>query len=169
MIALLRQIDRLVFLICKWGVILALVALFVLLMAGILTRTFPFVSIAGYDEIIELAVAWMVFLGAVALWRDGTLYRVMIIATSAPAPIRRIVEALIHLIMLVVALVMTIKGYEFARDSGETTPFLRLDKVYWYASVPVTGALMTIYSIVGLIRLLSGENRTFDDSSELIG
>ncbi|MEX2520032.1 MAG: TRAP transporter small permease [Paracoccaceae bacterium] len=156
MLGFLGALDRLVFLLCKWGVIIGLAALFFLLGANVLTRTFPFITIAGYDEIVELIFAWMTFLGAVALWREGGLYKVALIAQSAPRPLRRTIDLFIRILMMALALVMTLKGAEFALYSGETTPFLRLDKSYWYAAVPVSGALMTIYSIAGLVRFAQG-------------
>ncbi|HET7411112.1 MAG TPA: TRAP transporter small permease [Pararhizobium sp.] len=153
----LKRADRAVALVCKWGVITALVALFLLLGANVLTRTFPFISLVGYGEIVEFVFAWMTFLGAVALWREGALYRVLIVSQSTSPPVRRAVEFFIYVLMLVVALVLTLKGTEYALGSDETTPFLRMNKIYWYASVPVCGALMTIYSIAGLVRLLLGD------------
>ncbi|WP_340109022.1 TRAP transporter small permease [Pikeienuella sp. HZG-20] len=158
MMTLLKSLDRLVFLICKWGVILGLAALFLLLGANVLTRTIPFITLAGYDEIVELLFAWMTFLGAVALWREGGLYKVAVVAQSAPRPLRRVIDLLIRALMLILALAMAVKGAEFVRYSGETTPFLRLDKAYWYAAVPTAGALMTVYSVVALVRFALGHD-----------
>lgn len=163
---LLNQLDRAVFLCCKWGVILTIAALFLLLAAGVVTRAIPFMSIAGYDELIELAFAWLTFLGAVALWRDGTLYRVMIIPAAAPASVQRPIEFGIRILMLVLALVFLIKGTEFVLGSGERTAFLRIDKSFWYAAVPVAGLLMTIYSIVGIVRLVLGIDKTIDSGAD---
>jgi TRAP-type C4-dicarboxylate transport system permease small subunit len=169
MAALLGRLDRLVFLACKWGVVGGLVALFLLLGTNVLTRTFPFVSIAGYDEIVELIFAWMTFLGAVALWREGALYRVGLVIDTVPAPLRRIIEAAIRLLMLAMALVLTWKGGEFVLYSGETTPFLRLDKAYWYAAVPVCGALMTLYSLAALLRAALGRQQHCDTIADHLG
>jgi TRAP-type C4-dicarboxylate transport system permease small subunit len=164
--SILKKLDLAVFLVCKWGVIIAIITLFLLLFAGVVTRLVPFISITGYDEIIEFAFGWLTFLGAVALWRDGTLYRVMIVPTLAPDYVQRPVEFCIRILMLGVALVLLIKGTEFALGSGERTPFLRLDKIYWYAAVPTAGLLMTIYSLVGLIRLTLGYGKTIDSDAD---
>lgn len=169
MAALLRRLDRLVFLACKWGVVGGLAALFLLLGANVLTRTFPFVSIAGYDEIVELIFAWMTFLGAVALWREGALYRVGLVIDTVPTALRRLLQAAILLLMLAMALVLTWKGSEFVLYSGETTPFLRLDKAYWYAAVPVCGALMTLYSLVALVRAVLGRDQPSDTIADHLG
>ena len=142
--------DRIVGLVCKWGVIGCLLGLFFLLLIAVIVRLVPVISISGYDEIVEWLFAWLTFLGALALWREGSLYRVNLIADAAAAPLRRAIGMLSQALMLLVALVMTVKGYEFLRDAGETTPFLGMDKGYWYVVVPLTGAIMAIYSTVGL-------------------
>lgn len=59
-------------------------------------------------------------------------------------------------LMLMFALVLTVKGWEFVIWSGETTPFLRLNKAWWYASLPVPGAIMAIYSASALWQIVSG-------------
>ena len=152
----LRAADRAVAFACKWGVVGALIGLFFLLLAGVLTRALPIVSITGYDEAVEFLFAWMTFLGAVALWREGALYNVALVLVSVPPGLRHLIEVCIKFVMLVFALVLLIKGYEFVAGSGETTPFLRLDKAYWYASIPISGFLMCIYSIAALVRSYRG-------------
>ncbi|WP_108662174.1 TRAP transporter small permease [Acuticoccus kandeliae] len=169
MMSVLKGADWLVARICKWGVITALVLLFVLLLAGVITRALPFVSITGYDEIVELLVAWLTFMGAVALWREGALYNVTLILVAVSRPVRIALEILIRILMLAFALVLLVKGYEFAAGSGETTPFLRFDKAYWYASIPVAGALMVVYSIAGLVLAAMGRFDPAEPSGGLLG
>lgn len=50
--------------------------------------------------------------------------------------------------------------------SGERTAFLRIDKSFWYAAVPVAGLLMTIYSIVGIARLVLGLDKAIDSGAD---
>ncbi|MCF3933597.1 TRAP transporter small permease [Acuticoccus sp. M5D2P5] len=169
MIALLKAADIAVARVCKWGVIAALSVLFFLLLAGVVTRAVPFVSITGYDEIVELLIAWMTFIGAVALWREGALYNVTLLLVAVSRPLRLALEILIRLLMLAFALILLVKGYEFAAGSGETTPFLRFDKVYWYASIPVAGALMVAYSIAGLVLAMRGHFDQSEPSGGLLG
>ena len=158
MLSTLRRADDLVGFICKWGVIGCLLGLFFLLLIAVIVRMVPVLAISGYDEVVEWLFAWMTFLGALALWREGSLYRVILIEAAVPAPVRRLISVMSQLLMLVFALVMAIKGYEFLRDAGETTPFLGIDKGYWYASIPIVGAIMVIYSIAGVWRAATGDN-----------
>lgn len=151
-----RIADRGIAWITRMGVIGSFIALFFLLMAGVLTRALPFVSISGYDEIIEFVFAWMTFLGALALWREGALYSVDFIQYSVAPWMRRSLLFFIQSLMLVFALVLTVNGWEFVVESGETTPFLHLNKAWWYASLPVPGAIMAIYSAVALWKIVGG-------------
>ena len=169
MIAVLKAADRAVAFVCRWGVTLALVGLFFLLLAGVVTRSVPVVSITGSDEIVELLFAWTTFLGAVALWREGALYNVTLVLVSVPPPVRRTIEVAIKFLMLMVALVFVVKGYEFTTGSGETTPFLRFDKAWWYAAIPVCGALMALYSVAGLIITYRGRFDEAEASGGLLG
>jgi len=142
---------------CRWIVIGCFLGLFVLLSLGIVQRFVPQVKLSGYDELVELLFGWMTFVGALALWREGALYRVAMIDRLLSPRLRTAVAALIHLTMLAVALTFTIKGREFMAMSGETTPFLQLDKAWWYAAIPVCGSLMAVYSAAALWRALRGQ------------
>jgi len=169
MIALLKHADRMVAFVCKWGVIAALVGLFLLLLAGVITRAVPVVSITGSDEIVELLFAWLTFLGTVALWREGALYSVTLIIAAVPPAAQHVIEVGIKLLMLAVALVLLVKGYAFVAGSGETTPFLRFDKAWWYASIPVCGAFLCIYSVAGLVQSFRGRFGKTGSSGDILG
>lgn len=164
---LIDRADRLVGLICRWGVIACVVGLFLLLALGVVTRIVPLVSVAGYDEIIEFLFAWLTFLGALALWRENALYRVMIIETNAPPALRRVIAVMTQALMLFFALTLAIKGHEFLLYAGERTPFLGADKTWWYLSVPLAGALMSLYSAIGLVRALSGQLQKAEQAPNL--
>jgi TRAP-type C4-dicarboxylate transport system permease small subunit len=165
MMAALKALDRAIGFVCKWGVIGALLGLFFLLLLGVIVRFAPVLPISGYDEVIELLVVWLTMLGAVALWREGGLYRVVVIEEMAPPAMRRAIALLHHVLMLGFALVLLVKGLEFVRDSGETTPFLGIDKAYWYLALPIPGALMVVYSIAGLWRTWQGRKTLADGGS----
>jgi TRAP-type C4-dicarboxylate transport system permease small subunit len=161
--AALRRADRAVALACRWSVIGCFLGLFLLLSLGILQRLLPFLQLPGYDELVELLFIWMTFIGALALWREGALYRVEAIDRLLGPRARRSLAVLVNLAMLALAAILAWKGWEFMIGAGETTPFLQIDKVYWYAAIPVCGILMTIYSLAGVWRALRGEIRGPDE------
>ena len=156
----LVRLDRAVALGCRWSVIVCFMGLFLLLSLGIVQRMVPLIKLSGYDELIELLFIWMTFVGSVALWREGALYRVEAIDRLLGRRARQALAVLTHLAMLALAAMLALKGWDFMQQSGETTPFLQIDKVYWYAAIPVCGALMSLYSIAALWRALRGDIRT---------
>ena len=149
--AALLAVDRAVLLAIRWGAIISLLVILALLSLGVFVRAVPVFSMSGYDEIIELLMAWLTFLGAAALWRQGTLFRVELIELMLPPSAARWITRLVKLVMLAFALVLTVQGWDFTAGALETVPFLAVSKQAWYAAMPVAGLLMTIYAIAGLI------------------
>jgi TRAP-type C4-dicarboxylate transport system permease small subunit len=159
----LARLDRAVAAGCRWAVIVCFLGLFVLLSLGILQRTLPLIKLSGYDELIELLFIWMTFIGSLALWREGTLYRVEALDRLLRPRARRVLAVLTNIAMLALAAILALKGWDFMREAGETTPFLQIDKVYWYAAIPVCGTLMSVYSAAGMWRAFRGELVAADD------
>jgi TRAP-type C4-dicarboxylate transport system permease small subunit len=168
MMAVLRGLDRTVFLVAKYGAIACFLAMFVLLGLAIVLRLVPLFTIPGYDEIVEWLFIWLVMLTALALWREGSLYRVVLFEDMLPAGGRKLLEIAINLAMLAFAVTLTVYGFDFMLMSGETTPFLRLDKAWWYAAIPLCSALMALYSLAWLWRVIRGGAR-LESTATLIG
>ncbi len=154
MMDFLKKMDNAVAGFCKITCIIMLAALFLLLGMSIILRLVPLFTISGYDEIVELLFIWIVILATVTLWRDGLLYRVAIVEGMLPPRAKFALAVFINLLMFGFAMMLTYYGWLFAAASGETTPFLRLDKTYWYAAIPAGGFLMAIYSLVWLFRII---------------
>ncbi len=155
--AILSRLDRAVAMACRWSVIVCFLGLFLLLSLGIVQRMAPQVKLPGYDELVELLFIWLTFIGSLALWREGALYRVEAIDRLLGLRARQVLAVVTHLAMLALAAIFAVMGWDFLQAAGETTPFLRIDKVYWYAAIPVCGALMSIYSIAAVWRALNGD------------
>ncbi len=153
----LSRLDKAVKRLCRWSVNACFLGLFLLLALGIIQRMVPFIKLSGYDELIELLFVWMTFVGSVALWREGSLYRVEIVDDLLGHRARQVLAILIQFAMLMLALLLAIKGWDFMLAAGETTPFLQLDKTYWYAAIPVCGTVMSVYSVAALWRALRGK------------
>lgn len=164
---LLSRLDRAVALGCRWTVIGCFSGLFLLLWLGILQRMVPIIKLSGYDELIEFLFVWMTFIGSAALWREGSLYRVDVIERLLSRRARQALAVVVHLCMLATVGMLTLEGLDFALHAGETTPFLQGDKTYWYAAIPVSGALMSLYSIAALWRTLRGDVETVGESALL--
>lgn len=145
-----KSFDRFVEIGTRYAVIFSIVAIMILLALGIFVRLVPIFSMAGYDEIIEFLFAWMTFLGTVALWRQGNLFKVELLRNIPPA-LAKWIHLAVNLCLLLFALVFTWWGWIFAMGATESTPFLMLPKKPWFFAMPATGALMTIYAFAFLV------------------
>ena len=151
---MLSSLDRAVQRTGRAVVLLAMVGILGLLALGVVVRVFPVIPLAGYDEVVELLMAWMTFLGAAILWGEGSLYRVDVLTSQLGPRAGRVVRMGVLLVSLVFAVILTREGWRVAVLSAETTPFLRFPKSIAYASMPVAGAIMMGYTLVGIGRAL---------------
>jgi TRAP-type C4-dicarboxylate transport system permease small subunit len=151
---MLSNVDRVVQRAGRAVVILALVAMLALLALGVVVRIFPVIPLAGYDEIVELLMAWMTFVGAAVLWGEGSLYRVDVLTSRLGSGAGRVLGLGVLVVALLFAVVLTLEGWRVAVLSAETTPFLRFPKSIAYASMPVAGVIMMGYALAGIGRAL---------------
>jgi len=125
-----------------------LVGLLVLVGAGVFVRFIPIASMGWADEIVELAFAWMVFMGATALWRDGSHFRVEVLPQIFSSPrLHHALIVLVHLVSLVFLVLFTYQAVLLARDATDRSPILEWPRVVFYGVMPASGALMIVYSL----------------------
>jgi TRAP-type transport system small permease protein len=137
--------------------IAAFAVLIVLVTALILIRFLPLFSLGWADEIVEMAFAWMTFLGAAALWRSRSHFRVDLLPSLlAGRRSGRILEIALSLMALIFFLVFTYEGIVFTLRSPVPSPILGLPKTYWYMSMPIAGAIILGYTIRDLWRAIRG-------------
>lgn len=145
----LAWIERCLAASLRWGSIGCLAALLVLLTGGVLVRFVPVFSMGWADEIVELAFAWMVFLGTAALWRGSEHITIDFIPQSLAGSIPgRALEILVSLLALGFLVVFTWEGWLLTLQAvGNRTPILELPKPGWYVALPVSGVVMIGYTL----------------------
>ena len=138
----------------RWISALCLVVLLVLVSLIVLIRFWPVVTLGWEDEVVELAFAWMVFLGSAAIWRSGE-HIVIDFIPQALAGTRagRALEMIIGVAMLGFLGVFAWYGWLLTLQSqGNTSPMLVLPRPLWYVSVPVSGVVMIGYTIARMVK-----------------
>jgi len=154
---ILEKLDRALALFLKWGSVGCLIGLFFLITAGVFVRFVPISSMGWADEVIELAFAWMIFLGAAFLWKERTHFRVeMIPGWLAGSPAGRILEIVLNLTALLFFAVFTYEGWELTLQSVDRSPILDYPRVLWYLILPVSGAVIIGYTIRDLLGFVRG-------------
>ena len=146
--------DRILEAVLRWISIVCMFVLVVLVCALVLIRFFPLFSMGWSDEIVEFAFAWMVFLGTALVWRNREHITIDLIPLAlAGTRAGRVIDVAASLLVLWFLGVFTWQGWLLTlRAVGNTTPMLILPKPLWYAAIPVSGVLMIVYTIIGIVR-----------------
>jgi TRAP-type C4-dicarboxylate transport system permease small subunit len=143
----------------RWGSIGCLVGLLFFVFAAVFVRFVPISSMGWADEIIEFGFAWMVFLGAAALWRARGHFRVGIVSERLSGKKSgRMIEIFLSLLALVFLLVFTYQGGLVAIQATDRSPILELPRTLWYMSIPISGMIMIGYTIRDLWLLFRGKS-----------
>ena len=146
--------DRILEAVLRWISIVCMLVLVVLVCGLVLIRFFPIFSMGWADEVVELAFAWMVFMGTAAVWRMHEHITIDFIPQAlAGTRAGRILEVIVGLLILGFLGVFTWQGWLLTLQAGgNTTPMLTLPKPLWYATIPVSGLVMMIYTIIGILQ-----------------
>ena len=154
-IRIFPKIDRVLIPILKWSSVFCLLALLVLIAAGIFVRFVPIGSMGWADEVIEWAFVYMVFMGSVVLWRERSHFRVELIPHwLAGTQGERALEGTLGLLSLVFFLVFTYEGTVLVLRTTDNSPILDLPKLFWYAILPLSGMAFIGYTVRDLVLLI---------------
>lgn len=138
----------------RWISAVCLTVLLCLVSMIVLVRFWPVVALGWEDEVVELAFAWMVFLGSAAVWRSGEHIVIDFIPQAlAGTGAGRALEMIIGAAMLGFLGVFTWYGWLLTLQSqGNTSPMLVLPRPLWYVSVPVSGLVMIGYTMARIVK-----------------
>lgn len=140
--------DRALALTLRWGSIICMVSLVIFVTAGVFVRFVPVFSMGWADEIVEFGFAWMVFLGAAALWRGRSHFRVELLPLRlASSQGGRILEIILSLLALLFFLVFTYQGSLLSIKATDRSPILEFPRYLWYGVIPLSGIIITGYTI----------------------
>lgn len=145
---LLARLDRALGLLLRAFSIACLVALTLLLALNIASRASGLFGMNWFDEVVATVFAWLVFIGACALWREREHFAISLLSDALKG--RRLAgvhQLAIALLGLLFAVVLMVYGARFVDRTTATTPVLELPQAWAYACLPIAGALMTIYAL----------------------
>ncbi len=156
MLELLQRLDKNLGRVLKGICILCMVILCVVLTGVVLVRFFPFAKLSWSDEIIEWAFAWMVFMGAAALWREKAHFCVDALSCKLGNRFSGTCLAVfVESASLVFFLALAHYGYMLASNANDRSPILEWPRPLWYSCIPLAGAIMALYSVQNLISLIA--------------
>jgi TRAP-type C4-dicarboxylate transport system permease small subunit len=146
--------DRALESVLRWMSIVCMFVLVVLVCALVVIRFFPIMSLGWADEIVELAFAWMVFMGTAVVWRSHEHITIDFIPQAlAGTRAGRVVDVAAGLLILGFLAVFTWQGWFLTIQArGNTSPMLTMPRPLWYAVIPVSGLVMIGYTLRRCVR-----------------
>jgi TRAP-type C4-dicarboxylate transport system permease small subunit len=124
---------------------------------GVWSRYVMQATFQWYDEVARLCFVWMVFLGAASAVRRGAHFRLHLLIDRLGPRLRRATDLLVGLLVVVFGGVLVAGGvamWPVARR--QVTDSLELSMLWFYAALPVGGALMILFSLPQLWRMARG-------------
>ncbi len=124
---------------------------------GVFSRYVLHSTFTWYDEIARLLFVWIVFLGAAVGVRRSGHFRLQLLIERFPPGLRRIADAFGVLAIMLFGGVLIQQGWKLVElGQFQQTPVMGLSKAYVYASMPVGGALIILYSLRHFWRAVTG-------------
>jgi TRAP-type C4-dicarboxylate transport system permease small subunit len=150
----LKLIDKVLLKTLKAIAITSFVFLTILISANVFVRFVPIASLHWFDEIIELIYAYLVFYGAAALWisRDhisvGDWIGGKIIKSAG---IRHLYRMILELLVLFFVAIFFYYSLRLTILALDVTNVFAIPKRILYSCLPVSGAIMVIYTIRNIV------------------
>lgn len=150
MMASLRWIDKVILNALKSVTITAFILLTILITANVFVRFFPIVSLHWFDEIIELLYAYLVFYGAAALWitREhisvGDWLSGRILKNER---VRHLYGVIVESLVLCFVVIFFYYAMQLTERALDVTNVFAIPKKILYSCMPISGAVMVLYSI----------------------
>jgi len=154
--------DKVILYTLKVITITVFVLLTILISANVFVRFVPVVSLHWFDEIIELLYAYLVFYGAAALWISHDHFGVgdWIEKRIRDQRMRYVYRSIIELLVLCFAVIFFYYSLRLTILARDVTNVFAIPKRVLYSCLPVSGAIMIVYSIrniavelIGILKL----------------
>jgi TRAP-type C4-dicarboxylate transport system permease small subunit len=124
---------------------------------GVWSRYVLQATFQWYDEVARLCFVWIVFLGAASAVRRGAHFRLHLLIDRFGPRLRRATDLVVGLLVVAFGGVLVAGGlamWPVARR--QVSDSLELSMVWFYAALPIGGALMILFSVPQLWRLARG-------------
>jgi len=119
----------------------------VIVIMNVFTRYYLKFTYTWAEEVAVGAFVWTIFLGFASSYKKKDLIGVEVLVAILPEKARDIVEFITSIIITVLSAVMLYFSYIYVAGSTKITAALEISYKYIYASIVLSFALITLYSI----------------------
>jgi TRAP-type C4-dicarboxylate transport system permease small subunit len=160
--ASLKWIDKVILSALKGVTITVFILLTALITANVFVRFFPIASLHWFDEIIELLYAYMVFYGAAALWITREHISVGDWLSGRILKNRRVRHGygvIVETLVLFFVVIFFYYSLQLTERALDVTNVFAIPKKILYSCMPISGAIMMVYSIRNILVEMIGAIR----------
>lgn len=145
--------DRALLATLKWMCIVLFAAITFILTLNIVIRFVPLMSMHWFDEIVELLYGALIFYGTAAVWVAHGHFSVgdWISKYLKSVTARLIYRFIVELISLVFMVIFFKYSLDLTLNAQEQTTVFSMPKGWLYACMPITGAIMVVYSLKNMV------------------
>jgi TRAP-type C4-dicarboxylate transport system permease small subunit len=157
-VRMLKGIDSALVAVLKWLTIGLTLAITLIIVADVFLRYVPLTTLTWKEEVIELCFAGLVFFGAAAVWMAKGHFSVGDFLTKRIKGERAQsgYQLLLELAVLTFAVLFFKYSLDLVRRAHEVTSVLNIPKKYIYLCMPISSAIMILYSLVFVARAAIG-------------
>ncbi|PKM54601.1 MAG: hypothetical protein CVV00_07435 [Firmicutes bacterium HGW-Firmicutes-5] len=148
----LKKVDKVITTTLQVICVSLLVVLFILLSLNVFVRFFPLFSMGWFDEIVELSFTSLSFFGAAFLWCKHEHSRIDFLSEKFMGTKKEyILELIISIIGLIFIYFMVRYSLVLINKATAWSPIFKIPRKLFYASIPISGIIMGIYSIRDIV------------------
>jgi len=152
---LFRVIDRSFAFVEDWSLFLAVAVALVTAMANVVLRKLTAsVNIYWSDEVVRKAIYFTTYIGCISAIRHRSLIRIDALPQMLPL-LKKPLTLISHLAVLVFAAIMVRLGWVMTltayQDQYARTATLNIPEWYFYAVLPLMGAMMFLRTLIVMV------------------
>ncbi len=149
-----QKIDKILSAVEDWSLFLTVSLALVVAMANIIMRKFTPFSLYWSDEVVRKVVFFSTFVGCSAAIKSRGLIRIDALPQIFPG-LDKLLNYVHHLGVVVFSIMMMKIGYamtvEVFHDEYARTATLQIQEGYFYAVLPIVGAMMLIRTLMLMV------------------
>jgi TRAP-type C4-dicarboxylate transport system permease small subunit len=154
---LIRRIEAYIYRLVNFFLIFQGISLIIVIGLEVFFRYVIGKALSWPEEVAGIFFMWFTLLGVAAVLREGGHIAFNFLMKYTPPLVGKIIELFCMLMIQVYAFFMIYHGYSYARMfTFETTPAAKINLLWMTLSLPISGLLIIIFSllkIVGIFKL----------------
>ena len=156
LIRAVEALNRALLASCRWGVVLLVATITVIVALGVFFRFVLNNSLPWTEEVAKFVMVWLAFIGAPVVLKEGGHIAIDVVPTRLPSPLGPIVMMLIQVVVMVVLGVLVFQGWALAWNAlPQVAATVDISLFYIFLAVPIGSALMLAVSLELLLRQLA--------------